>query len=203
MKMEPRLDALIKRLKPVAHVFKFKDETPPRIDAFLDVGAELRRNGKCTILTFWFHWDHDSENDDIQDWEPITYILKDNAVIDIQTRPHWNLVRWLTDQPILQNGERAIVFFSKNRHAPYLEVQPTTKVGWLKKAMTQTWMGREIGWAVFDFMDVMSERSRYVNIPKYKVKKNRRPPSDAQALTGMEIMGKKLFNDWYKKPESC
>jgi len=201
--MGTQLNDLIKRLKPVVHVFKFTDETPPRTDTFLDVGAELKTNGKCTILTFWFRWDHDSEGDGVEDWEPVTYVLKDDAVIDIQTRPHWNLVRWLTDQPILQNGERAIVFFSKNRHAPYLEVQPTTKIGWLRKAMTQTWWGREIGFALHDFIVVMDERNRYVSVPKYKVKKNRRPPSSSRALTGIDILGKKLFNDWYKKPESC
>jgi len=201
--MPPELSTLVGRLKPIVYVFEFKDETPPRGDVFLDVGAELKTGGRCTILAFWFRWDHDSEGDGVEDWEPVTYVLKDGAVIDIQTRPHWNLVRWLTDQPILQNGERAIVFFSKNRHAPYLEVQPTTKIGWLRKAMTQTWWGREVRFALLDFIEVMSERNRYISVPEYKVRKNHRPPSSSKALTGIDLLGKKLFSDWYKKPESC
>jgi len=117
------LSVLIGRLKPVVFVYNFKDEVPSRIDRFLDVSASLRTVGGFGVLTFWFRWDHDWEGDGVEDWEPVTYILKENKVVDIQTRAHWHIVEWLKDNPVLKDGEIAIVYFSKNGHAPYLQVQ--------------------------------------------------------------------------------
>ena len=201
--LEYELKRLVKRLKPVACVYKFRDEKPQRIDKFLDVGVKLETNGQCKFLAFWFHWDHDWEGDGVEDWEPVTYVLKKEEVIDIQTRPHWNLVRWLTDKPILENGERAIVYFSKNGHAPYLSVPPSTEIGWLKNAMIKIQLGRRIVIAFLDFLEVMSERSLYVNISEYEVKEDYGPPSTSRAMTGVEILGKRLFDKWYNKPKAC
>ena len=122
------MKALIDRLKPIAFVYEFRDENPPRIDQFIDVSVTLEKETNCIFLTFWFRWDHDWEGDGVEDWEPVTYILKEDKVIDIQTRTHWKIVQWMTDDPILQNGERAIIYFSKHGHAPYLQVQ-TNVVG--------------------------------------------------------------------------
>jgi len=44
--------ALIAKLKPVAFVYKFKDETPARIDRFLDVSATLNVVDGYEVLTF-------------------------------------------------------------------------------------------------------------------------------------------------------
>jgi hypothetical protein len=66
------LKTLIERLKPTTFVYNFRDETPTRIDRFLDVGATLRLVDSYEILTFWFRWDHDWEGDGIEDWEPVT-----------------------------------------------------------------------------------------------------------------------------------
>jgi hypothetical protein len=95
------IETLIDRLKPVVFIYNFKDENPERIDKFLQVGAKIKTEGKYVILTFWFRWDHDWEGDGVEDWEPVTYILKENKVIDVQTRTHWNIIRWLTDDPVL------------------------------------------------------------------------------------------------------
>jgi hypothetical protein len=201
--LESELENLVNRLKPVTYVYKFKDEKPYRVDKFLDVGVWFEVDGQCKFITFWFRWDHDWEGDGVENWEPVTYVLKKEEVIDIQTRPHWNLVSWLTDEPILENEERAIVYFSKNGHAPYLSVPSTTEVGWLKSAMIKMELGRKIGMAILDFLEVMDERSLYVKISGYKVKKDYGPTSTSKALTGIEILGKKLLDRWYKKPEAC
>ena len=197
------LKTLAERLKPVTYVYRFRDEDPQRIDRFLDAGVKLKAEEKCRFLTFWFRWDHDWEGDGVEDWEPITYVLKKEEVIDIQTRPHWNLVTWLTDDPILEDGKRAIIYFSKNGHAPYLPVQYRAKIGWLKKAMTKIELGRKIGMALLDFLEVMNERDLYVNISEYEVKEDYGPSSTSRAMTGIEILGKKLFDKWCKKPKTC
>jgi hypothetical protein len=186
---------LIDRLKPVAFVYNFKDETPPRIDRFLDVGATLKTEGKCEFLTFWFRWDHDWEGDGVEDWEPVTYVLKEEKVVDIQTRTHWNIVRWLTDDPILDGIERAIIYFSKHGHAPYMQVQ--SNVGWLRSTFDKT----KTGYATLDFLEAMDERNQYVNIVEYTVIENREPPNSSRAMTGVKILGKKFFDKCYKKPE--
>lgn len=188
------LKMLIDRLKPVAFVYNFKDETPPRIDRFLDVGATLKTEGKCEFLTFWFRWDHDWEGDGVEDWEPVTYVLKEEKVVDIQTRTHWNIVRWLTDDPILDGIERAIIYFSKHGHAPYMQVQ--SNVGWLRSTFDKT----KTGYATLDFLEVMDERDQYVNIVEYTVIENREPPDSSRAMTGVKILGKKFFVECYKKP---
>ena len=189
------LKMLIDRLKPVAFVYNFKDETPLRIDRFLDVGATLKTEGKCEFLTFWFRWDHDWEGDGVEDWEPVTYVLKEEKVVDIQTRTHWNIVRWLTDDPILDGIERAIIYFSKHGHAPYMQVQ--SNVGWLRSTFDKT----KTGYATLDFLEAMDERDQYVNIVEYTVIENREPPDFSRAMTGVKILGKKFFGKCYKKPK--
>ena len=194
--MEKKLITLVNTLKPVAHVYNFRDEKPPRIDKFLDVSALLRTEGEYDFLTFWFRWDHDWEGDGIEDWEPVTYVLNGSEVVDIQTRPHWNFVKWLTDDPVLADNKKAIVYFSKNGHAPYLPVKSRTEIGWLRNAMNRV----KIGVAIPDFLEVMSERNHYELIPEYVVVENRVPPSTSRAMTGVEILGKKFFDKWYEKP---
>jgi len=186
-KLSRELKTLIDRLKPVVFVYNFRDENPARIDRFLDVSATLKTERKCEFLTFWFRWDHDWEGDGIEDWEPVTYILKENEVIDIQTRVHWNIVRWLTDDPILEGKERAIIYFSKHGHAPYMQVQ--SNIGWLRSAFNKT----KTGYATPDFLDVMDERDQYVNITKYAVIENREPPATSRAMTGVRILGRKIL----------
>lgn len=195
--MARELKTIIDRLKPVVFVYNFRDETPARIDRFLDVSATLRTEGKCEFVTFWFRWDHDWEGDGIEDWEPVTYILKEDKVVDIQTRTHWNIVRWLTDDPILKGTERAIVYFSKHGHAPYMQVR--SNVGWLKAALNNT----KTMYATPDFLEVMDQREQYVHIPKYSVIENREPPSTSRAMTGVRILGKKFFVKYYKTPKNC
>lgn len=197
--MKYELKTLVDTLKPMTFVYNFRDENPPRIDAFLDVGAKMRTEGKCTLLTFWFRWDHDWEGDGVEDWEPVTYVLKKDEVVDIQTRPHWNIVKWLTDEPILEDGKRAIVYFSKHGHAPYLQVRPRTEVGWLKNAMYKI----KTRVAILDFLEVMDERGQYINIRDYKVIEEREPPSTSKAMKGIEILGIRLFSKWYEIPETC
>jgi len=197
------LESLVKKLKPIAYVYKFRDEKPQRIDRFLDVGVKLEAEGLCEFLTFWFRWDHDWEGDGVEDWEPVTYVLKEDEIIDIQTRPHWHLVRWLTDEPILEDEERAIVYFSKNGHAPYLSIPSTSEVGWVKNAMIKMVLGREVRMALLDFLEVMDERDLYVNISGYSIKEDYGPPSTSRAMRGIEILGRKLFDKWYKKPKAC
>jgi hypothetical protein len=186
--------ALIERLKPVAFVYNFRDETPARIDRFLDVGATLKLIDDYEFLTFWFRWDHDWEGDGIEDWEPVTYIIDKEAVIDIQTRTHWRIVSWMSDHPVL-DGERAILYFSKHGHAPYMQVQ--TNVGWLKGAFDKT----ITGYAISDFLEVMDERAGYVKLANYDVVPGREPPSTSRAMTGVRILGKKFFKQCCKKPK--
>lgn len=195
--MVQNLKVLIDRLKPVAFVYCFRDEKPARVDEFLDANAQLETCGKCILLTFWFRWDHDWEDDGIEDWEPVTYILKEDKVIDIQTRTHWNIVRWMTDDPILEDAERAIIYFSKNGHAPYLQVQ--SNVGWLRSTFNKS----RTGYATPDFLEVMDERSQYIKIPDYSVIENRGPPPTSRAMGGVKFLGRKLFVNHYKKPKSC
>jgi hypothetical protein len=186
------LQALIERLKPIAFVYNFRDETPERIDRFLDVGATVSSVDGYEILTFWFRWDHDWEGDGIEDWEPVTYFIDQEEVVDIQTRTHWRVVNWMSDHPVL-NGERAILYFSKHGHAPYMQVQ--SNVGWLKSAFDKTITGH----AIPDFLEVMDERAGYVEITDYDVIPNREPPSTSRAMTGVNILGKKFFTQFYKK----
>jgi hypothetical protein len=190
------IETLIDRLKPVVFVYNFKDENPERIDKFLQVGAKIKDQGKYVILTFWFRWDHDWEGDGVEDWEPVTYILKENKVIDVQTRTHWNIIRWLTDDPVLEGNERAIIYFSKHGHAPYLQVN--SNVGWLRNAFNKA----ITAYAILDFLEVMDERNQYINIPKYTVINTLEPPSNSRAMTGVKILGKKLFTEYYRKPKN-
>ena len=192
--MAHELKTLIERLKPTAFVYNFRDETPHRKDRFLDVGAMLKTDGGYEILTFWFRWDHDWEGDGIEDWEPVTYFLKQDEVIDIQTRVHWNTVRWMTDHPVLDDSEKAIVYFSKHGHAPYLQVH--SNVGWLKATLDKT----KTRYAILDFLEVMDEKDQYVNIGNYQVIENREPPNTSRAMTGIRILGKKFFAKSYKIP---
>lgn len=191
--MTHELRALIERLKPTAFVYNFRDETPGRIDCFLDVGATLRLVDGYKILTFWFRWDHDWEGDGIEDWEPVTYIIDREKVIDIQTRTHWRIISWMSDDPVLV-GEHAILYFSKHGHAPYMQVQ--SNVGWLKSAFDKT----ITGYAIPDFLEVMDERAGYVEIADYDVMPNREPPRASRAMTGVNILGKKFFTQCYRKP---
>jgi hypothetical protein len=193
-KLEHKLRALTERLKPIAFVYTFRDETPERIDRFLDVSATLKAVDGYEILTFWFRWDHDWEGDGIEDWEPVTYIVDQEEVVDIQTRTHWRVVSWLNNHPIL-NGERAILYFSKHGHAPYMQVQ--SNVGWLKSTLDKT----ITGYAILDFLEVMDERAAYVEITDYNVIHNREPPNDSRAMTGFNILGKKFLPKCYKKPK--
>lgn len=193
--MAHELKTLIDRLKPTAFVYKFTDEKPARIDRFLDVSATLRMNDGYEILTFWFRWDHDWEGDGVEDWEPVTYIISGDTVVDIQTRTHWRVVRWMSDNPILEDAERAIVYFSKHGHAPYMRVQ--SNVGWLKGAFDRA----ITGYAISDFLEVMDEITGYVKIPTYEVIANREPPSTSRAMTGVNILGRKFFTSCYKKPK--
>jgi hypothetical protein len=188
------LKMLIDRLKPVAFVYNFRDEKPARIDRFLDVSAVLERGERCVFLTFWFRWDHDWEGDGVEDWEPVTYILKEDKVVDIQTRAHWNIVCWMDDDPMLQGGERAIIYFSKNGHAPYLLIQ--SNVGWLKGVFNKAL----IRYALPDFLEVMDERGQYVDVSQYSVIENREPPKTSRAMTGFLRTG--LFVKHYKKPKN-
>lgn len=188
------LRALIEKLKPVALVYNFKDETPARIDRFLDVGATLKQVDGYEILTFWFRWDHDWEGDGVEDWEPVTYFLDGEKVVDIQTRTHWRIVSWMSDDPFL-SGEQAVLYFSKHGHAPYMQVR--SNVGWLKSAFNKT----ITGYAVLDFLEVMDERAGYVEITGYDVIANHEPPSTSRAMTGINILGKKFFTQCYKKPK--
>ncbi len=190
------LKALIDRLKPVAFVFNFRDEDPPRVDRFLDVSAVLKMDGKCGFFTFWFRWDHDWEGDGVEDWEPVTYVLKQNRVVDIQTRTHWHVTCWLTDDPVLDGAERAILFFSKHGHAPYMQVR--SNIGWLKSALGKM----KTGYATVDFLEVMDERDQYVNVDDYAVIENREPPNTSRAMTGVTILGKKFFVSYYKTPKN-
>jgi hypothetical protein len=185
------LRALIEKFKPVAFVYNFRDEAPARIDQFLDVGATLKQVDGYEILTFWFRWDHDWEGDGVEDWEPITYILKGEKVVDIQTRTHWRIVSWMSDDPVL-SGEQAVLYFSKHGHAPYMQVR--SNVGWLKSAFDKT----ITGYAILDFLEVMDERTEYVEITGYDVIANREPPSTSRAMTGVNILGKKFFKQCYK-----
>jgi hypothetical protein len=75
----------------------------------------------------------------MEDWEPVTYVLEGEKVINIQTRTHWRIVRWMTDDPILEEGERGVIYFSKHGHAPYMSVQ--SNVEWLKEAFDKTITG--------------------------------------------------------------
>jgi hypothetical protein len=192
--LEHKLKTLIERLKPTAFVYNFIDEKPARIDRFLDVGATLKNDDKYEILTFWFRWDHDWEGDGVEDWEPVTYVINGEKIIDIQTRTHWRIVKWMTDNPIIEDDERAILYFSKHGHAPYMRVQ--SNVGWLKGAFDKT----ITGYATVDFLEVMDEIERYVQIPNYQVIANREPPSTSRAMTGVSILGKRFFTNCYKKP---
>jgi hypothetical protein len=187
------LQALIQRLKPIVSVYVFRDETPARIDRFLDVGATLKLVGGFEVLTFWFRWDHDWEGDGVEDWEPVTYIMSGEKVVDIQTRTHWRIVRWLSDDPVL-DGERAILYFSKHGHAPYMQVQ--ANVGWLKSAFDKT----ITGYAIPDFLEVMAEEAGYLEISNYDVIPNREAPRTSRAMTGVNILGKKFFAQCFKKP---
>ncbi len=191
--MAHELKDFIKRLKPTVFVYNFIDEKPARIDRFLEVGATLKTNDKYEILTFWFRWDHDWEGDGVEDWEPVTYVIDGEKVIDVQTRTHWHIVRWMTDSPIF-DGERAIVYFSKHGHAPYMRVQ--SNIGWLKGAFDRT----ITGYAIPDFFEVMGEIAGYVQVSNYEVVENREPPSTSRAITGVRILGKRFFANCYKKP---
>jgi hypothetical protein len=115
-------------------------------------------------------------------------------VIDIQTRTHWHIVRWMTDNPIL-DGERAILYFSKHGHAPYMRVQ--SNIGWLKGAFDRT----ITGYAIPDFFEVMGEMAEYVQVSNYDVIENHKPPGTSRAMTGVSILGKRFFVDCYKKPK--
>jgi hypothetical protein len=187
------LQALIQRLKPIVFVYVFRDETPARIDRFLDVGATLKLVGGFEALTFWFRWDHDWEGDGIEDWEPVTYIMSGEKVVDIQTRTHWRIVRWLSDDPVL-DGERAILYFSKHGHAPYMQVK--ANVGWLKSAFDKT----ITGYAIPDFLEVMAEEAGYMEISNYDVIPNREASRTSRAMAGVTILGKKFFVQCFKKP---
>lgn len=191
--MAHRIQALIERLKPVAFVYNFKDETPARIDRFLDVSATLKEVDGYGVLTFWFRWDHDW-GDGVEDWEPVTYILDGERVVDIQTRTHWGIVRWMSDDPVL-DGERAVLYCSKHGHAPYMEVQ--ANVGWLRTAFDKALTG----YAVLDFLEVMAEKARYLEITDYEIIPNREPPSTSRAMTGVNILGKRFFTQCYKTPK--
>jgi len=193
-KLGPEISTLIERLKPVAFVYNFKDETPARVDGFLDVSATLKEVDGYEALTFWFRWDHDWEGDDVEDWEPVTYILDREKVIDIQTRTHWRIISWMSDNPVL-DGEQAIIYFSKNGHAPYMQVQ--ANVGWLKTAIDKTLTG----YAIPDFLKVMTEKAEYVKITDYKIFLNREPPATSRAMTGVNILGKKFFTQYYRIPK--
>jgi len=193
-KLAHELSALIERLKPVAFVYNFKDETPARIDHFLDVSATLKEDDGYEVLTFWFRWDHDWEGDGVEDWEPVTYILEGEKVVDIQTRTHWHIVSWMSDHPVL-DGERAILYCSKNGHAPYMQVQ--SDVGWLRSAFDKTLTG----YAVLDFLEAMAERTGYVKMPNYEVIPDREPPSTSRAMTGVSILGRRFFTQCYKIPK--
>lgn len=193
--MAHELKTLIERLRPTAFVYNFRDEKPARIDSFLDVVAILKNVDNYEILTFWFRWDHDWEGDGVEDWEPVTYVIDGEKVIDIQTRTHWRIVRWMTDNPLLEDGERVIVYFSKHGHAPYMRVQ--SNVGWLKGAFDKT----ITGYAIADFLEVMDETAEYVQVANYEVIENREPPSVSRAMTGISILGKKFFANCYKNPK--
>jgi hypothetical protein len=139
-----------------------------------------------------FRWDHDWEGDGIEDWEPVTYIIDKEVVVDIQTRTHWRIVSWMSDDPVL-DGERAILYFSKHGHAPYMQVQ--SNVGWIKSVFDMT----ITGYAITDFLEVMDERAEYMEITDYSVIPNHEPPSTSRAMTGVTILGKKIFAQCYKK----
>jgi hypothetical protein len=188
------LKPLIERLKPTAFVYNFSDEKPARIDRFLDVSATLKNDDNYEFLTFWFRWDHDWEGDGVEDWEPVTYIIDGEKVVDIQSRTHWRVISWMSDDPVL-DGERAILYFSKHGHAPYMQVR--SNVGWLKSAFDKTLTG----YAIPDFLEVMDERTGYVKITDYDVIANHQPPSTSRAMTGVNILGKKFFTQCYKKPK--
>lgn len=191
--MVHQLQSLIQRLKPTVYVYNFRDETPNRIDRFLDVSATLRSFAGYEVLTFWFRWDHDWEGDNVEDWEPVTYIIKKGKVIDIQTRTHWRIISWMNDDPVL-DGERGIIYFSKHGHAPYMQVK--SNAGWLRSAFDKTLTG----YALSDFLEVMDENAGYVEIVDYDVMADREPPSTSRAMTGVNILGKKFFTHHYRKP---
>ena len=72
-----------------------------------------------------------------------------------------------------------------------------SNVGWLKGAFDKT----ITGYATTDFLEVMDETAGYVLVPDYEVIENREPPSTSRAMTGVSILGKKFFADYYKKPK--
>ncbi len=100
----------------------------------------------------------------------------------------------MSDNPVL-DGERAILYFSKHGHAPYMQVQ--SNVGWLKNAFDKT----ITGYAIPDFLEVMDERPRYMEITDYEVIPNREPPGTSRAMTGVNILGKRFFTQCYKQPK--
>ena len=69
-------------------------------------------------------------------------------------------------------------------------------VGWLKNAV-----GKAItGHAILDFIEVLDERARYVEVAGYDVIANREPSSTLRAMTGVSILGKKFFTQVYRTP---
>ena len=72
-----------------------------------------------------------------------------------------------------------------------------SNIGWLKEALDKA----ITGYATVDFLEVMSETDEYVKVPNYDVIENREPPSSSRAMTGVSILGKKFFTEYYKKPK--
>jgi hypothetical protein len=98
----------------------------------------------------------------------------------------------MSDDPVL-DGERAILYFSKHGHAPYMQVQ--SNVGWIKSVFDKT----ITGYAITDFLEVMDERAEYMEITDYAVIPNHEPPRTSRAMIGVTILGKKFFAQCYKK----
>ncbi|MDI9578107.1 MAG: hypothetical protein QM398_08245 [Thermoproteota archaeon] len=46
----------------------------------------------------------------------------------------------------------------------------------------------------------MTEKAEYVKITDYKVFLNREPPATSRAMTGVNILGKKFFTQYYRIP---
>jgi len=79
--------------------------------------TEVRKNKNQIALTYWYYWSHDRVAGDHADWEPVSLLYVDGKLVEIFSRAHDALVRFLPT-----GGVKPLIYFIAYGHTPAIRV---------------------------------------------------------------------------------
>ncbi len=104
--------------KKLFFLFETKDYLlPEEVRVSLDIMDELK------FITLWFRFPYDTRPGDGPEYEPITFVLMGEEIIEIQTRVHWRIVH--INAEAIYSDEEAFLFasFASQGHTPLLALK--------------------------------------------------------------------------------